>query len=364
MPDAPWDAEAGARFQTNLRKLNLGPAETVDLPRPPAPRAPALLREGQAALEKVQFDKAREVLDAAVAEAIATGAAGLNVEQLADLFLFQGMAIQHADWKDLPAPLTQITPPEARQAYVRAAVFASDRVLSPRRFPPLAIASWRLATTEVSSRPRGTLTVRAPDRAQIFLDGGAAQTSPASLKDVPYGEYFVRVEEVGFAPWGAFVGLTQSSLVIDRPPVAALSYDDQEAAAHARRMGASFALLGQLHMDAGPEVELRLVNAQTGQRIDATLLPFDTTGDRGEMLAALTRLDEEARRKDLQRRSAIEPGTAGLPPLASAPPPPVTPNRPTLADDPQAWLRLRWPLVTAVGVAALSCLVLGIAASR
>jgi hypothetical protein len=357
-PDAPWDSEARVRFQINLRKMNLGIMETVDVARPPAPRAAALLQEGQAAVEKQQFEKAREVLDAAVAEAISTGAAGLSREQLADLFLYQGMAIQKADWKDLPAPPTEIAPPEARQAYLRAAVFAPDRVLVPRRFPPLAIASWQKAIAEVNSRPRATLIVRAPERAQIFLDGGAAQSGPASLKDVPMGEHFVRVEEVGFLPWGTLLGLTKTTLEIDRPPVAPLVFDDKEAAAHARRMNTSFALYAQLHMAAQPQVELHLVDAQTGQQRDATVLPFDSTGDHGEMLAALMKLDERARTLDLERREAAK----SVLPLTKAPPPPSAPI--SLRNDPEGWFNRRWPLVAAIGVAALSCVVLGIAASR
>lgn len=357
-PDAPWDNEARVRFQINLRKMNLGIMETVDVARPPAPRAATLLQEGQAAVEKQQFDKAREVLDAAVAEAIGTGGAGLTREQLADLFLNQGMAIQKADWKDLPAPPTEIAPTEAHQAYLRAAVFAPDRVLVPRRFPPLAVVSWQKAIAEINARPRGTLTVLAPARAQIFLDGGAAQTAPASLKDVPFGEHFVRVEEVGFLPWGTFVGLTKTTLDIDRPPVAPLVFDDKEAAAHARRMNTSFALFAQLHMAAQPQVEMHLVDAQTGQQRDATALPFDSTGDHGEMLAAIMKLDERARTLDLERREA----TKSVIPLTKAPPPPTTPI--SLRDDPEGWFNRRWPLVTAIGVATLSCVILGIATSR
>jgi hypothetical protein len=357
-PDAPWDSEARVRFQINLRKMNLGVMETVDVALPPAPRAAALLQEGQSAVEKQQFDKAREVLDAVVAEVIATGAAGLAHDQLADLFLYQGMAIQKADWKDLPEPPAEIVPPEARQAYLRAAVFAPDRVLVPRRFPPLAIASWQKAIAEVNGRPRGTLIVRAPARAQVFLDGGAAQDAPAILKDVPMGEHFIRVEEVGFLPWGTLVGLTKTSLEIDRPPVAPLVFDDKEAAAHARRMNTSFALFGQLHMAAQPQVELHLVDAQTGLQRDATVLPFDSTGDHGEMLAALMRLEERARTLDMERREAAK----SVLPLTKAPPPPSAPI--SLRDDPEGWFSRRWPLVTAIGVAALSCVILGVAASR
>jgi hypothetical protein len=367
MPDAPWDAAARSRLDDNLRRLGLGLLETADVASPPAPRAPALLREGMAAVERLQFDAAHAALDAAVAEAVASGGAGLAPAELADLFLYQAMAAQQATWRDLESPLTEIAPPAARQAYLRAAVLAPDRVLPPRRFPPLAVASWALAVAAIAERPRGMLTVRAPQRARISIDGAASAAPPASRAELPYGEHFVRVEEVGHRPWAALVGLTEPTLAIERPAVAPLSFDDQEAAARARRMGASFALLAQLQLAGRPAIELRLVNAITGARQDATIVPFEQLGDQGALAAALMRLDEQVRRAELERRSGARPGqphVAVLPPLTSAPPPPLREDRPALRENPGAWLRLRWPLVTAIGVAVLSSVVLGVAVSR
>src|SRR5438552_25437 len=89
LPGSPHEERAARMFKETVGRHGFGPAETIDLPRPPASMAPARLRQGQAALEKLKFDEAQSVLDAAVTEVLATGGAGLEGGQLSDLFLAQ-----------------------------------------------------------------------------------------------------------------------------------------------------------------------------------------------------------------------------------------------------------------------------------
>jgi hypothetical protein len=149
------------------------------------------------------------------------------------------------------------------------------------------------------------------------------------------------------------------------PARAALTLDDSVAAAHARRMGAKFALVGELRLGEGPaELQLRLVDI-TGIRHDATEVPLTT--EPGAVDAAAMRLDEEARRIEhlgLAPSTNLDavpppPGTAAAvpPPIIISPP---TAPRPTLHDNPGAWARQHWPLLTAIGTLVGASLVLGL----
>jgi hypothetical protein len=247
-------------------------------------------------------------------------------------------------------------PEKAKEAYLRAAVLAPDRVLEGRQFPPLVMASFRKATAEVNARPRGTIAVKASGTAEITVDGGRTLLSPASVPDLPYGDHLVRVEDVGHQPWSAVVTLTQSRLDIDAPKTAPLMPDDGEAAAHARRMGAANALVAVLKNDGGWSLELHLVDATGGKVRDAVVVPLG--GEGGALDAAVMRLDEQARRRELERAGVLVPSSElaiGTVP-ASAPPP-----GPRFSDDPGGWARQHWPLLTAIGAAVGTALVLSIA---
>ncbi len=350
LPGSAHDDRAAKLFAQTVGRYRLGPVETMDLPRPPAPQAASLLRVGMAALEKLKFAEAETALDAAVAEVTKTGGAGLESAELADLFLHQAIAAQHADWKELAAPVTQITPPKAREAYLRAAVLAPGRTLAPRRYPPLAIASFALATAEVKQRPRGNLVVRAPSTAEVIIDAGAPLLAPATATTLAYGDHFVRVEDIGRKPWAAVLPLFEPTLEIDTPPTELVVLDDREAAARARRMGATFALIGQLKNGPALQFELRLVDTRTGERRDSAAVPF--LGEAGPLDAAVMRLDEEARRLDLMASGSQARLPSSDLTLATVPMSAPTPSR------------SRRSLFTAIGVAVSTAIVLGIAVSR
>jgi hypothetical protein len=344
-------------FSEAVARHRLGPVEGMDIPAPPGPRAPELLKTAATATEKRKWDEAEKALSPAVAEVTSSGGDGMSPAALSELFLLQAITVQKAGWNDLEAPVTEIAPAAAKEAYLRAAVLAPDRMLERRRYQPLAIASFQLAAAEVKQRPRGGITVRARPNATINIDGGPDQPAPASATNLPYGEHFVRVEEIGYQPWSAVVTLAMSTLEIDAPTTAPLVPDDREAARHAQRQGSAFALLSAMKMGPPLALELHLIDAASGQVRDATVVPME--GEAGALDAAVMRLDAEARRIAL----GVQPDAVKLPSgdltVATVPADRAS-QGPALREDPGVWARHHWPLLTAIGVTVGAALVLGI----
>jgi len=360
MPGSTRNAEAKALFSAAVARRGLGPVEVMDIAAPPAPRAPELVKVAAAATEKLKWAEAQAAVDAAVAEVMGGGGAGMSAASLSELFLQQAIAAQKANWNDLEGPVTEIAPAKAREAYLRAAVLAPDRVLERRRYPPLAIASFQLAAAEVKQRPRGQLTVRARAGAEISVDAWPDQLGTATAQQLAYGEHFVRVEEVGHQPWSTVVTLSAPALEIEAPVTAPLVPDDRQAAGQARRMGASFALLSLLKLGPKVDLELHLIDATTGQLRNATVVPF---GDAGALEAAVMSLDAQARRTALGQQEGAVPIPSTDLTLATVPEN-KPPAGPPLRDDPRGWARRHWPLLTAIGAAVGTALVLGIAVAR
>jgi hypothetical protein len=358
MPGSMRNAEAQRLFGAAAARQGLGPVEVMDIAGPPAARGPELLKTGMAAAEKLRFAEAERALDEAVAEVEQRGAGAFSEGQLADLFLHQAIAAQKANWKELEGPLGDLAP-KVKQAYLRAAVLAPARVLEAHHYPPLAIASFAQAAAEVNQRPRGNIVVHATPAATISIDARPWQTSPATATALPYGEHFVRVDDVGHAVWAAVVNLSSPTLEVQAPGTAALVPDDAEAAGHARRMGARFALLGALVLGEQAALAVRLVDADTSAVVDTAVVPLG--GDAGVLEATVMRLCAEA------RKPAEAPGVVPLagPVLAPvAPPVPALASPPSdshLTEEPGTWARRNWPVLTVVGVMLATGIVLTLA---
>ena len=73
LPDAPEEDALRRAFTAAAARYKLRPVEVVDIPAPPAPRAPDLLKIGIINTQKIAFGEALRDLDAAAAEAAATG---------------------------------------------------------------------------------------------------------------------------------------------------------------------------------------------------------------------------------------------------------------------------------------------------
>ena len=197
------------------------------------------------------------------------------------------------------------------------------------------------------------------------MDGREFQSAPASASGLPSGEHFVVVEEPGHAPWTTTVDIGQPTNVVDVPATALLTYDGASAVRQAQAKGAAFALVGQLRLGDKIEIDLRLLDARTGEVRASTAAPLGQGVDSPDLVASVLRLDEMAGQTDLTRRSTGEDGKP-LSLLPLAPPParagPV--DGPRFSNDTQGWLRQRWPLATAVGVAVGTALALGIVVAK
>jgi hypothetical protein len=368
LPDAPEDAAARQTFAAAAGRYQLRPVEVVDVAAPAAPRAPDATHIGILHAQQLAFGDALRELDLAAAEVATTGGAGLTTAELGDLYLFRAMATAHADWNApaAGAPTDQRT--RAYADYLRAATMTPDRTLNPHDLPPQVMADFQRAADEIHHRARGTLLVKGSADAQISLDGGPlmAVKGGVTFRDLAFGEHLIRAEELGYAVWGTAVPFGQPSLEIEIPARAALALADATAAAHARRMGARFALVAQPKGGPGTAVELRLVDAGTGALRDAAMI--SASPEAGQMDAAVMRLDEEARRVALEQQNAANaPGAAALaapaaPPSSPLGPPQLLSQPPAKArfsDDAPAWARDHWPLLTAIGAVALTAIVLG-----
>ena len=364
LPETPEDNSAKRAFAAAALRYKLGPVEVVDVPAPAAPRAPEMARAGVLNAQKIAFGEALRDLDAAASEVAATGGAGFSTDELSDLYLFRAMATARADWKTTAASPPTEERTRAYADYLRAAALTPARTLNPREIPPQVIADFARAVEEVRQRPRGTLTVKGPADAQVVLDGGPPLSvkGGVTFRDLVNGEHLVRVEEAGHAPWGAAVAFTQTTLDIDIPARAALGLDDATAATHARRMGAQFALVAEPKGGPQAAMALRLVDL-AGKERDAALVMGGA--ETGLLDAAVMRLDEAARKiaqADAQSGAPAVVAAAGdtsalAPPVLLAPPQPKA----RFGEDPAAWARDHWPLLTAVGVVVFSSIVLGAA---
>jgi hypothetical protein len=151
---------------------------------------------------------------------------------------------------------------------------------------------------------------------------------------------------------------------ITAPETAPLELSDALAARHARRQGAAYALVAEPRSGRPVTVELRLVEvaADGGNRRDAATVPL---ADVGALETAVMRLEEAGRRARLTDPAASRDSPPALGDLRLQPVPPSTADTgPRFSEDPGAWARQRWPLLTAVGVAIGTTVVLGILAAN
>ena len=367
LPDAPEDDALRRAFTAAAGRYRLHPVEVVDVPTPPAPRAPEWLRAGVLNTQKIAFGEALHDLDAAAVEVSTTGGAGLSTDELSDLYLNRAIATAHADWN-----ATADAPPnEARTRayadYLRAATIAPARTLNTRETPPQALADFARAVAEIRQRPRGSLTVSGSADAQVSLDGGP--TMPVAgglvLRDLVAGEHLIRVEELGHAGWGTVVAFNPPTQDVVIPPArgAGAGRRDRRVArppdGRAVRAGA-----GTEGRPARPD---RRASDRYEPDRNATPWCCRPPTRRGRSTSAVMRLDEAARRLVQAEAQAGTPPPPAATGDAGALAPPILIGQPApkakLGEDPAAWARDHWPLLTAIGVVLTSSIVLGVAVS-
>jgi hypothetical protein len=374
LPDLPEGDITRRAFTDAAARYHLSPLEVIDIAGTAPPKAPATLKATLGKTLKLSFDDARAELDTVLAEVAATGGAGLTTLELSELYLHHGMATARADWNaPVGVQMAALNQGRARafDDYLRAAALTPDRTLEAHAFPPQVVADFARALDLSQKLPRVTLLLHGDADAEVSIDGAPAIRIEGGLtvKDLPRGDHLIAVTELGRAPWGTSLSISNETYELTIPARTELGLPDAVAADHARRMGAHFALVAERKPGGGARIELRLVDL-SGTKRDAALV--STTGDeRGAIDAAVMRLDEQARKiRQLELGGTLTAATALSPPLPTdVPEAPVTllapqRSRATFHDDPAAWARDRWPLLTAIGVVTVSAIVLGFSAAN
>jgi hypothetical protein len=380
VPDAPQDALAEGRFDRAAQQFGLGPVEVVVIEAPHQPEVTDRLKAGIALVTRLDLGRGLATLDEVASEVAATGGAGLDARALADLYFYRGWAVSRLDFNPAHVP----EGPARAQGYgdlIRAAVLDPHRTVDPTRFPPLLAEDWARARADVRERDQFTVVVHAAPESFVTLDGGNPIRGPATFVGVASGEHLVHVDEPSFAPWGGTILVDRGPLDVAVPERRTLTLPDAEAAARARRMGRSYALVAEPRPGLGGlSLALRLVDLR-GTRRDSAIAQL--AGDDGALDAAVMRLDEQARRMGPSappppERSAapvatgagngtsalalpgVAPGGETVSDLAA----PVLiapgPARSSLRDDPAGWSRQHWALLTAVGVMLAATLILSV----
>jgi len=185
---APADARSDALVAITAERLS---CDELKAP-PPGSRAHELMRQAAEAYQGMRFAEAKQLYDAAIADAIVGGAAGLDSVELGDLYLGRALALEASGTSGF-------------DDFVHAARIAPSRLLDPGRSPPSALQSFARAQQAVRDSRRGTLIVEAPVGASVFLDGDPAGRAPLRVEALPWGERLVRVEAAGRLPASARV---------------------------------------------------------------------------------------------------------------------------------------------------------------
>ena len=322
LPDAPEDDALRRAFTAAAARYRLRPVEVVDVPAPPAPRAPEWLQAGVLNTQKIAFGEALHDLDAAAAEVSTTGGAGLSTDELSDLYLNRAIATAHADWN----ATADAPPTEARTRGLRG--------LPPRRDAGAGADAEHARDAAAGARrlrARGRrdppAAARLADRLGLRRRAGRAGRRPADagrgrlvLRDLVAGEHLIRVEELGHAGWGAVVAFN--------PPTQDVAFRRARrwgwTARPPRRTPAGWARGSRWCWNRRaartPRSALRLIDT-SGQERDAVVLP--PADEAGTLDAAVMRLDEAARR--LVQAEA----QAGTPPPPAATATPVRSRRPS-----------------------------------
>lgn len=356
---AVHDDEARSTLRQIVARRRMGVMETLDLPTPPLPTLAGRVKNAITHNKALKFSEAESELRSAMQEAENSGGHGLDTEGLSNLYLHLGIAIDKADWTDFPATGPPRASVAAADCYLRAATMTPARELYTRDFSPLARLHFADAIATVKAQPRGVLTVNGPSDAMVSVDGRPAIGLPLELKELAYGDHFIRVTAPGRQPWSELVPITQPTLAVEVPTLQAYRLDDQTAATHARRMAAAFALV--VEMKPPGQVELRLIKVDGVQRLDA--LVASAHGDPAGFEAAVIRLDEIARRREMESEHGFKVGKDTE--LAVATVESRAPTQPpvVLQEDPSGWAEQHWPLLSAAGTAVALAIILGIAVS-
>ena len=296
---APPETPAALRVRVKSAAEAHG-AAFVDRSSPaPKPADPTRIAAAVTAYDELRFDEALALLDQAAGELDRTGAAGLDVARLAELFLYRGLArIQLGQ------------PARAWDDLLIAARIDPSRVLDPARFPPRAIEQLERARAEVAAAPRGALRVTAPAGCVISIDGAISGDGRAEL---PHGAHWVDAACPEHLPWGRRIVVDRTAVEVAVAATMIAPPGDDDALIQARTLGAASV------------IEVTVLGGAARVR--------HSRSDGRELARALVTIDGDA-------------VTATIDRMLSPPPPPR-----------EKWYRSRWVWATGGALAAAAILV-------
>jgi len=255
---APGPDTAPAR-EAVARAAAASGAAFVDLSPAPAPEpaAAALLARGIEELSALRLDEAQTALDAALAEARSTGAAGLSATQLSDLFLHRSLLATQRGNAD-----------RAWEELVRAATVDPARILDAARFPPRVLQAFERAAAAVRAARQGHLAVDASPACAVSLDARRAE----GPRELPYGEHFVRLDCPGERPAGGVFVLGQPAQTVTPPRAPVAPPDDAALLALGRERRLDRVLVVEVTGSAAapPTARLRLLDSKRGTPLAET----------------------------------------------------------------------------------------------
>jgi len=235
-------------------EINRFGASLIDLSpgaEPPV-RAPGLLQSAIVAYEKQSYVQAVARLDEAIAEASHTGAASLTPSQLADLFLYRGLAKSKLGSND-----------ESWADFVRAASVDVTRRLDPARFPPRVLRTMDRAFSLVRGDRRTQLSiVPTVSGCSITLDGRSVL--PGQSTAIPAGEHYVQIRCPRYKPHRGRITVSDT-IETYRPKLVAESLQPKTYLSAARERGAN-QLVVVAFVDTPPTVTMQTIDLASGQR--------------------------------------------------------------------------------------------------
>jgi hypothetical protein len=201
-----------------------GAAVLDQSPKPEgAAQTAQLVQNGLDAFERLELDRAWQLLESARSEVDRTGAAGLTQAQLSDLFLYRGLIkTQQGDtnsaWEEL----------------VVANTVDPTRELDPGRFPPKIIAEFERAQATVKNKGRAKVTITVPAGCRYAIDA----TSTTGAIDLILGRHWVRVTCADRQAEGHKIELVSGATTFPITPPPITPPSDTDLLVQARAMGA------------------------------------------------------------------------------------------------------------------------------
>jgi hypothetical protein len=260
----------GARIAPIEQVAHAHGAAVID--RSPHPTATAQtaekLRAAIATYNTLEFQQAKDQLDAVRSEIDANGGASLSPAQLSDLFIYRGLA--RAKLGDDSGSFDDL---------VTASGIDPTRSLDPQVFTPKQTDEWARAKEVVAQRKHGKVTLDVPAGCTATVDAAPA-TGPV---DRVAGYHWVRVVCPDREPRGQPLLLTGDDVTVPIQPAPYLPPTDSDLLVQARTAGTRAVIVVEAHGNIGTARLVGLDGRERDRRtvtLTSDLAPLaDAVGD-------------------------------------------------------------------------------------